>query len=707
MADNTTNNFGEIILANILRRSDIIVAIGVVSIVIMMIIPLPAFILDLLIALNISIAIAILLISMYMENVLAFSVFPSLLLIVTLFRLALNISSTRLILLQGITFGGKIIRAFGNFVVGGNYVVGIVIFIILVIIQFMVITKGSTRVAEVAARFTLDAMPGKQMSVDAELQNGTITEEEAKKKREDIQREADFYGAMDGASKFVQGDAIAGIIITFINVIGGLIIGTLQRGEPLAKAAQTYTLLTVGDGLVSQIPALLISVATGIIVTRAASESDLGSDITTQFFINPKIYFIIGGVLGFLAIIPGLPTIPFFILSFGSIIIGFAIKSMNDKKKEEAAIMEEEIVKQEEEKKKKTEDAAGLLQIDKMELELGYNLISIADKNSGGDLPDRLTLLRRQMVMDLGLIIPPIRIRDNLQLKPNEYLIIIKGMDVARGILYPDKFLAMNVNNSDEKLEGVEVKEPVFGIDAVWIDEVNREEAELLGFSVIDATTVLITHITKVIEKYASELLGMEELDTMLEHVAVNYHGLVEEIKNTDIYKNGLLLKVLHNLLMEGISIRNMIPILEVLLDKSKIPDESARDPLMLTEFCRIKLGPNICRKLVDESNTLNVITIDPPLEETLINHRYNEPIIGDYGIHLDRDTLNKITNSITKIVNQLMSQGITNIIFITNFELRRFFARFIKRINNNFIVLSYNELPPDIKINSVGILEI
>jgi len=686
------NSFGDVTLSRILRHSDVLVAIAVVSVVIMMIIPMPTFMLDILIALNISIAMAIILISMYMQNVLEFSIFPSLLLVITLFRLALNISSTRLILLLGRQFDGKIIRAFGDFVVGGNYVVGVVIFAILVVIQFIVITKGATRVAEVQARFTLDAMPGKQMSIDSDLQSGLLTEEEAKKKRKDIQREADFYGAMDGASKFVQGDAIAGIIITFINVIGGLIIGVFQRGENFTQAAQTYTLLTVGDGLVSQIPALLISVATGIIVTRAASESNLGTDITNQFMGEPKIYFIISGILSLLAFIPGLPTIPFMILAGIAFFIGYGINA-NIKNKEEEGPSPEEVKKMEEEKAKKSKDVSGLMQIDKMELLVGVSLIPLVMKDQGGDLLERIEYIRTNVALDLGIIVPKIRVRDYMDAKPDEYSIYIKGFEVGKGSLMIDRYLAIDLYGSEELLDGIETVDPTYGSPAIWITEEKREMAELSGYTVVDPPTIIATHLTEIINSHAHELIDMESLKEILDNVRVNYSTFVEEIEGTDIYKKGILLKVLKMLLIENISIRYMAHILETLLEYGR--NTSEPNPYELTEYCRAALAPYISKKYSDKDNKIDLVMIDPRIEDIIVGNKMTHEIQG------------KIANNAKTIITELAKDGIITPIFLSPPSIRPNMRNILIRVSKNVVVLSENELTNDININVKKVLEL
>ncbi|MBR0288372.1 MAG: flagellar biosynthesis protein FlhA, partial [Selenomonadaceae bacterium] len=552
-------------LGSIIQRySDVIIAVTLVMIVIMMIIPLPTSLLDLLICLNITIALVVIMSAIYNEEALDLSVFPSLLLVTTLFRLALNISSTRLILING--YAGEVITAFGNFVVGGNPVVGFIMFIILVIINFIVITKGSERVAEVSARFTLDAMPGKQMAIDADLNQGAITDEEAKVRRTKIQREADFFGAMDGASKFVKGDAIAAIIIMLINIGGGFVIGMAQKDMDAATALQTYTLLTVGEGLVSQIPALLISTATGIIVTRAASEGNLGSDLVKQLFNNERIFFINTGVLFMLSIVPGLPGIPFASLALICAFIGYSLHKKN--------IVPEEVKEEQAQAKEKTEatrpeNIISLLQVDPMELEIGYSLIPLVDTGQGGDLLDRIVMIRRQCALELGLVVPTIRIRDNIQIKPNAYIIKLKGMEIARGELMLDHFLAMNSGTVFEEIPGIETVEPAFGLPALWIPEGQREQAELSGYTVVDAVSVLATHLTEIIKQHAAEILGRQETQNLVDNLAKSNRGLVDEVV-PELLGIGEIQKVLANLLTERVSIRDMATIMEVLADYAR-----------------------------------------------------------------------------------------------------------------------------------------
>ncbi len=545
---------------------------------------------------------------MNIQGALQFSIFPSLLLITTLFRLALNVSSTRLILLQG--YAGEIIRAFGNFVVGGNYVVGFVVFLILVVIQFIVITKGAERVAEVAARFTLDAMPGKQMSIDADLNAGLIDEKEARRRRAEIEREADFYGAMDGASKFVKGDAIAGLVITAINIIGGFAVGVGQRGMGLGEALQHYTLLTVGDGLVTQIPALLIATATGIIITRAASEANMGRDVSHQLLSEPRVLAIAAGVLVLFAVVPGLPTVPFLVLSLLFGLLGYA----SSRRHQERQVQEmEKEAQREAEEAKKPERVSALLKLDAIELEIGYSLIPLVDANQGGDLLDRITMIRRQIAIELGLVVPPIRIRDNMQLGPNAYVIKIKGIEVGRGELMPGHYLAMESGPVSKRVSGIETREPAFGLPALWIPEEAKEEAELAGYTVVDSPSIIATHLTEIIRSNAAELLGRQDVKKLLDELKEDHAALVDEVV-PELLTVGEVQRVLQNLLREGVPIRDLVTILETLGDFAW----ATKDQIFLTEKVREALARQISKQYTNDQGYIPVITLDPAWEQEI-----------------------------------------------------------------------------------------
>jgi len=681
------------VLSKLAKYSDIVVALGIITIIIMMIIPLPPFLLDLLLSLNITFALVIIMVAVYNIEPLDFSVFPSLLLITTLFRLALNVSSTRLILLDG--YAGEVIMAFGNFVVGGNAVVGFIIFVILIIIQFLVITKGSERVAEVAARFTLDAMPGKQMSIDADLNSGAITDAQATQRRKNIQREADFYGAMDGASKFVKGDAIAAIIIIVINIVGGFIIGMVQRDLGPLQALQSYTLLTVGEGLVNQIPALLISTATGIVVTRAASESNLGHDLTNQLFKNPRVFFIVSGVLAVMGLVPGLPLIPFLSLGTISFLIGYILQSTEKRAAESQITSQEE---QEKEEVRKPENIVSLLQIDTMELEIGYSLIPMVDVSQGGDLLDRVVMIRRQCALELGLIVPTIRIRDNIQLKPNIYVIKLKGIEIAKGELLLDHYLAMNPGTVFEEIAGIETIEPAFGLPALWIQEANREDAELAGYTVVDPVSVLATHLTEVIKSHAAEVLGRQEVQTLIDAVKQSNSAVVDEV-TPNLLSIGDIQKVLAKLLRERISIRDMVTILETLADYAQL----TKDTEILTEYVRHSLARQISRQYA-QNNTLTCLTVDQQLENT-ITSAVQRTESGSY-VALDPNVLQAIVASISKELPKMTNLGYQPIV-LTSPAVRTYFHKLIERSAPNLIVLSYAELEPKIEVQSLGMVRI
>mgnify|MGYP006277857141 FL=1 len=679
-------------LNNFNKNTDIIFALAVVGIIIMFIIPLPTFLMDLLLATNITFSMVVILVSIYTNEPLEVSIFPSLLLFATLFRLGLNVSTTRLILGQG--YAGEIINSFGNFVVGGNYVVGLIIFLILIVIQYVVITKGAERVAEVAARFTLDAMPGKQMSIDADLNAGIITEQEARDQREKIRREADFYGAMDGASKFVKGDAIAGIIITVINIIGGLIIGMVQQGMSFAEAAQTYTLLTVGDGLVSQIPALLISSATGMVVTRAASQDDMGSDMAQQLMGQPKALWISSGVLAILAFVPGLPTIPFLVLSM--LLGGLAyILYTEQVEEEEAAATREEEEEASEQKMPETEELTNLIQVDQMEVEVGYNLISLVLPEQGGDFMDRVAMIRRQTAMDMGIIVPPVRILDNLQLEPNIYRIKLKGVEVDRYEILPDHYLAMDSGITSKNIDGVETKEPAFGTDAIWINEDQKEEAELANYTIVDPPSVMATHLTEIIKDHAHELLGRQEVQELVDNIKEDYPAVTDELL-PDLMTLGEIQKVLQNLLWEGIPIKNLVTILETLADYAP----KTKDIQLLTEYVRQALSRQITNLYQEEDGRLYVISMDPQLEDQL-SQSLEQSDQGNY-LAIEPQRAQQLIEKVANNVQTLLQQG-HDPILLTAPAIRRPLKELTYRSLEELIVLSYNELQPNVDLQILG----
>ena len=687
-------------IRKILQNRDIILPVGIVMIVAMMLIPLPSAILDVLLTINIALAMTIMLVAIYTSEPLQYSTFPTILLVATLFRLGLNVSSTRLILLYA--NAGEVISAFGNFVVGGNYVVGVLIFIILVIINFIVITNGATRVSEVAARFTLDAMPGKQLSIDADLNSGIINEEEAKKKRRNIEREADFYGTMDGASKFVKGDAIAGIIITIINIVGGLIIGVWQQGMSPTDAASTYTLLTVGDGLVSQLPALVISSATGIVVTRANNdEKSLSEDIGHQLFDNPRVLTLVAILMGILGIIPGLPFIPFMIIA--AIAGGaayFKIKQLN----EEEFMAEQAVITEQSGKKKKTkkgpENVMDLLSVEAIELEIGYRLVALLDTDKGGDLLDRITQIRRQSALDLGIILPSVRVRDNLQLGPNSYQIKLKGISVAGGEVIPGKWLAMDAGMAPDPspIKGIKTVEPAFGLPALWIDSSSKEQAEALGYTVVSPPAVLATHLTEVIKKHSAEILARVDVQALLDNIKKKSEALVEDLVG-DSLSLGEIQLVLQNLLKENVSIRDLETILETLSIHSQI----TKNPDYLTEQCRSALARSICQQNLSPDGDLAAVTLAPEIEQ-LIMQGISE---DGQSLNVDPILVQKILSSLSQqIENALTTMGIQPVILCSGL-IRLPFRRLIERTLPQINVMSYNEVTPTTNARSIGVVTV
>lgn len=678
---------------NIKDNFDVIVSIGVICIIVMMIVPLPEMVLDLLLAFNITISVVIILITMFTTNVLQLSVFPSLLLITTLFRLALNISSTRLILSEA--KAGAIIDDFGEFVIGGNYVVGIIIFLILIVINFMVITAGSGRVAEVSARFTLDAMPGKQMSIDADLNSGLIDEREAIKRREDLQAEADIYGAMDGASKFVKGDAIAGLIITAINIIGGIIIGVLQKDMSIVDAAQTYVRLTVGDGLVSQIPALLISTAAGILVTTSGSKENLGNTLTKQLTAFPVVSAVASGIMLFLAIVPGMPKTPFLIASAG--VLSYTLyKEENKKLVTETISEEDEIIEAE---RKEPENVMNLINVEPMEVEIGYGLIPLADESTGGDLLQRIASVRRQCAIEMGIVVQPIRIRDNLQLKTNEYVIKIRGTVVVSSELMPSMLLCMDPTGENSDIQGIKTIEPTFGLPAVWINKDQREEAEIKGLTVVDPTTVMVTHLTETIKTHSYELLGRQEVKLIIDNIKEKYSAVVEELI-PDLMTIGEIQKILQNLLREKVPIKDIVTILESLADNSR----NTRDLELLTEYVRFALARTICNQIVDENKTINVITLSPNIEE-IISSNIQKSVQGSFPT-VDPETTTKILTSIRNTVDSVYFYNNQPVILVSP-NIRAVFRKLIEMVFPHIMVISLNEVPNDVQINSEGVVSI
>ncbi|MGW8324283.1 MAG: flagellar biosynthesis protein FlhA [Desulfobacterales bacterium] len=673
--------------------SEIMTVIGVVTILVVMIIPLPSILLDFLLALNITVAITILLVAMYTLKPLDFFIFPPLLLVTTLFRLSLNVASTRLILLhgnEGALAAGRVIKSFGSFVVGGNYVVGVIVFTILVIVNFVVITKGATRIAEVAARFTLDGMPGKQMSIDADLNAGLIDEDEAKERRMTITREAEFHGSMDGAAKFVRGDAIAGIIITAVNIIGGFIIGVLQQKMSIISAAQNYTLLTVGDGLVSQIPALIISTAAGIVVSRAASEKTMGKDFGKLFSSYPKAIYLSALTIFVFGLIPGLPHIPFMMLS---VIIGISV-FMFEKKKAQLKV-EKIDVKEKEAIDDGPEPVEHLLTIDPLELEVGYGLIALVDREQGGKFLDRVRSIRRQFAVEMGMVIPPIHIRDNLQLNSSEYQILLKGVKIAGAELMVNHYLAMDPGDATRKIEGIETKEPAFNIPACWIPEARKEEAKLSGYTVVDDATIMATHLTEVLRKHASELLGRQEVQNLLDNLSKSYPKAVEELV-PNLLSLGGVQKVLQNLLEERISIRDLLTIVETLADCAPL----TKDPDLLTEYVRNKMSRSIISPHIGEDGYLKLITMSQDVEDILLKG-IQKTEHGSY-LSVDPNIADSIISSIKKEAEKAMSKNIQPILLTTP-VIRRHLRKMIEYFVPSLMVLSQSELLNDIGFKAIG----
>lgn len=680
------------------KNSDIMLAAGLIMTLAVMIVPVTPFMMDLLIAIVLAISFVILLLSVYIKKPLDFSTFPSVLLFVTLFRLALNIASTRNILIRGGNEGtdaaGGIINAFGQVVVGGNYAVGIILFIILVIINFIVITKGAGRVAEVAARFTLDAMPGKQMAIDADLNAGLINESQAKQRREEVAQEADFYGSMDGASKFVRGDAIAGILITAINIVGGIIIGVAQNGLNFSQATEVFTLLTVGDGLVAQIPALIISTAAGIIATRNTNEKALGDQLSKQFSVHPKALYITAAVICLFGLVPGFPSLPFMIIGLSIGFMGFRMEK--NKENEAVELLASEAIENE---KAPGENLEDLLSLELVELEIGYGLVNIVDSTQNGDLLERISHIRKQFVTDWGIIIPSIKIIDNLELEPGGYSLKIKGIEVANAKLMPDYFLAMDPGTVIEKIDGVETVEPVFGLDAVWIREDSKEDAQYNGYTVVDLSTVIATHITEVLKANMPELFGRQELVRVIENLKSDYPKLVDDLI-PEITTLGTVLKVLKNLLRENIPIRDMRSILESLAEHGT----QIKDPDSLTELVRECLYRTITERVKSGEGDIPLYTLDRNIEEAIAQNL----IQTEHGQQLSLDP--QVTQSILSNLNDKIEEA-TNLgekmVVLCSPVVRRHFKRLTEKFIPSLIVISHNEISPETNIRSLGTVRV
>ena len=678
-------------LSRILDNSDVAIAVVVVGIVVMMIVPLPPWLLDILLTANISAALAIVLATLYTTEPLQFSVFPSLLLVATLFRLALNISGTRLILLHG--EAGEVITSFGAFVVGGNVVVGLIVFSILVIIQFVVITNGAGRVAEVAARFTLDAMPGKQMAIDADLNAGVITDEEATKRRETIAKEADFYGAMDGASKFVKGDAIAAILIVLINLIGGLCVGVFQQGMTFSEAIQHFSLLTVGEGLVNQIPALLISTATGIIVTRSVGESNLGQDLTNQIVRQPRALFLAGIVAVGMGLVPGLPKLPFFIIGGIILLVAYLLKK-SAREEEEARVQDQATAVAT--RPAEPENVTALLPLDPLELEIGYGLVPLVDADEGGDLLGRVAMVRRQMATELGLSLAPIRIRDNIQLGSHDYAVKIKGIEVARWSLMPGQLLAMNPGTADLPLDGLPTVEPSFGLPAVWIGEAQREQAEISGYTVVDPTSLVVTHLSEVIRRNAAELLGRQDVRALLDALKERLPAPVEELV-PDLMTVGEVQRVLQTLLSEAVPIRDLVTILETLGDKAKL----TKDVPILAEYCRQALSRAICGRFVDENGTLRAITLDPEVDREIAESVARTE--DGTTVTMDPARAAALVDTLAEQVEVAQTMGAAPVVLCSG-ATRRHLKALTAHSIPQLTVLSYHEILPSVRVEPIGL---
>lgn len=677
-----------------MKKTDFAVGSYLLAAIIFLIVPIPSILLDVLLALNISIALVVLFNALFSREVLNMASFPTILLFTTIFRISLNVSSTRLILTTGAP--GNVVETFGNFVGGGDPIVGIIVFIILILVQFMVINKGSERVAEVSARFTLDAMPGKQMAIDADLNTGAITDTQARERREKIQEESSFFGSMDGATKYVKGDAIAGLIITVINFAGGIAMGMLRQGAPMAEAFNKYTILTIGDGLVSQIPSLMISLATGILVTKVSKEADFGDLLVRQLFSIPKVLYMVGGTLIFLGIVTPLSTLVFCAYGVVFIVTGRVMAGRIEIDKiEEQASMEEisgdEI--------RRPENVVSLLQVDPIELEFGYGIIPLADVNQGGDLLDRVVLIRRQIALELGCVVPMIRLRDNIQLNPNQYVIKIKGIPVSEGEILFDHYMAMNPGFVEEEITGIPTFEPSFHLPAIWITESQRERAESLGYTVVDPPSIIATHLTEIIRGHIHELLTRQDVQNLINNVQEANSTLITELV-PKLLGVGEIQKVLQNLLKEGISIRDLITIFETLADYAS----TTRDTDVLTEYARQSLKRAISNKYFPNSETTSVVTLDPKIEQEIMGS-VKQTEQGAY-LALDPDKTQTIIHSVEEEIQKLENIG-KNPIVITSPIVRMYFKKLTQDYFKDLIVISYNEIESNVELQSVGMVTV
>ncbi len=678
------------LMTTLTKSPDLLLAFGIILILGLLVIPLPPLLLDILLAFNIAFSVLILFVSIYLISPLEISSFPTILLITTLFRLGLNVASTRLILGEGAA--GEIIHAFGSFVIKGNYVVGILIFLILLLINFIVVIKGSSRIAEVAARFTLDALPGKQMSIDADLNAGYIDEKSARQRREDLTRESDFYGSMDGAAKFIKGDAIAGLIITAINLLAGFVIGMAQLDMSLSEALSTYSILTIGDGLVTQIPSLLISIAAGIVVTRSASNKHLDEELTTQLTAKPRVLGLASVTMVAFALIPGFPIFPFLTLAAASAGMAY-YRSITIKKNAEKELREQ-FAQKEQVQKPEEAPVEDLLKVDPVEIELGYSLISLVDETQGGDVFKRITNVRRQLATELGIILPPVRVRDNLQLEPEDYIIKIRANELARNSLYPNMLLAMNPGNADGDITGIKVTEPVFGLPATWVSNAERENAEIMGYTVVEAATVLTTHLTELLRRNADRLLTRQDIKFLIDNLKHDYPALIEEVTPENL-PISIIQKVLQNLLKENIPVRDLPIIVESLLEYIKV----TKNIDVLTEYVRHNLSETIKRIYEDNNGVIHAIALAPQLEQTMTNSlQSNSQAVTNPTLGLPLEAIKNIQKSTNNAIDEISLAGYSPLV-ICSAQIRPYFAKLIRNQFPMISVISYTELPSDTDI--------
>lgn len=677
-----------------MKKADLGLGLYILVAIVFFIVPMPSILLDVLLAFNISIAMIILFNAMFSKEALDMSFFPTILLFTTIFRISLNVSSTKLILTSGEP--GNVVKTFGNFVGGGNLIIGTIVFIILVLIQFMVINKGSERVSEVTARFTLDAMPGKQMAIDADLNTGAITDVEAQARRKKIQDEASFFGAMDGATKYVKGDAIAGLIITIVNLVGGIAMGVMYGGMSMTDALNTYTILTIGDGLVSQIPSLMISLSTGILVTKASKEAEMGDALLTQLFSIPKVLYMVGGSMIFLGVVTPLNFFIFAAYGGAFVAAGYIMSNKLGVEHIEEEVNEEEAGAEE---IRRPENVVSLLQVDPIELEFGYGIIPLADVNQGGDLLDRVVMIRRQVALELGCVVPIIRLRDNIQLNPNQYLIKIKGVPVSEGEILFDHYMAMNPGYVEEEITGIPTFEPSFHLPAIWINENQRERAETLGYTVVDPPSIIATHLTEVIRNHLDELLTRQDVQNLINNIREANTTLVDELV-PKLLSVGEIQKVLQNLLKEGISIRDLITIFETLADYAP----TTRDTDVLTEYARQSLKRAISNKFFPQNEVTSVVTLDPKIEQDIMDS-VKQTEQGAY-LTLDPEKSQSIINAVNEEITKLQNLGKSSII-ITSPIVRMYFKKLTSDYFKDLIVISYNEIDSNVELQSVGMVTI